>query len=260
MINRQILSFSCGIGLVLGVCTTTSFTTAAELAEIERRGKLIVAVKDNLPPLGFTDTQGNLQGLEIDLARQLAAELLGSPDAVVLQPVTNRERLNVLLEGQVDLTIAQVSATVPRSRLANFSRHYYLDSSSFVTSDQSVQTLADLANSKIAVLNSSSTIAVVRHHLPNATLVGVKSYVEALSLLEAGQAQALAANRTILVGWVQAYSDYHLLPVRLGGQALCVVMPKGLQYADLWQQVNDAIARWEASGWLQERLAHWGLL
>jgi polar amino acid transport system substrate-binding protein len=37
------------------------------------------------------------------------------------------------------------------------------------------------------------------------------------------------------------------------------VMPKGVQYAQLQQQVNDAIARWQASGWLAERIAAWGL-
>ena len=260
MISQRILSLCLTTGLVWGSCLTASFTPAAELSEIQRRGKLIVGVKDNLSPLGFTDAQGNLQGLEIDLARQLATELLGNPDAVVLQPVTNRERLNVVLEGKVDLTIARVSATAPRSRLVNFSRHYYLDSSGFVTADGAIQTLGDLANTKIVVLNKSSTIAVVRHHLPNATLVGADSYEQALSLLEAGTAQAFAADRTILVGWVQEYPHYHLLPVRLNGDPLCIVMPKGLQYSDLWLQVNKAIARWQESGWLPERLAHWGLL
>jgi len=45
------------------------------LSEIQKRGKLIIGVKDNLPPLGFRDHNGNLIGLEIDMARELAKEL-----------------------------------------------------------------------------------------------------------------------------------------------------------------------------------------
>jgi ABC-type amino acid transport substrate-binding protein len=36
--------------------------SAAEMSEIQQRGYLQVAVKDNLPPLGFRDANGNLQG------------------------------------------------------------------------------------------------------------------------------------------------------------------------------------------------------
>ncbi len=233
---------------------------AAQLEEIVERGKLIVAVKDNLRPLGFTDTEGNLQGLEIEIAKQLAEKLLGNSEAVVLLPVSNQQRIEVLLEGEVDLTIARVSATSGRSRLVNFSHYYYLDSTSFVTQDFKKQNLSDLANTTVAVLNNSSTIAVVRHHLPTAKLVGVDSYQEALSILEAGEADVFAGDRSVLAGWVQEYPSYQLLPVRLEGSALCVVLPKGLQYSSLWLRVNEAILSWKESGWLEERLAHWGLL
>ena len=38
------------------------FAIAAELAEIENRGKITIAVKDNLRPLGYKDDQDNLIG------------------------------------------------------------------------------------------------------------------------------------------------------------------------------------------------------
>lgn len=232
---------------------------SAELDEIEERGQLIVAVKDNLRPLAFRDAVGNLQGLEIDLAKHLAEEILGSSEAVILQPVSNIDRLNVVLEGKVDLTIARVTATDSRSRLVDLSRPYYLDGTGLVTKDRSITKLSDLETKAIAVLNGSSTIAVVDYALPKSKLVGVDSYQEALSLLANGGAVAFAADTSILAGWVQEYPDYRLLPVRLSGEALCVVMPKGLQYAPLRQRVNEAIARWQTSGWLAERLAAWGL-
>ncbi|NJR65773.1 MAG: transporter substrate-binding domain-containing protein [Leptolyngbyaceae cyanobacterium CRU_2_3] len=56
---------------------------AADLEAIVQRGYLVVGVKDNLRPLAFKGTQGQLEGLEIDLARHLAAELLGNSEAIV---------------------------------------------------------------------------------------------------------------------------------------------------------------------------------
>jgi polar amino acid transport system substrate-binding protein len=258
-VSHKFFRFSLAIGLVVVSSLPSAPVWSAQLKEIQQRGKLIVAVKDNLRPLGFRDVAGNLQGLEIDIAKRLAEELLGKPDAVVLQPVKNVERLNVVLEGKVDLTIAQVTATDSRYRLVDLSRPYYLDGTGLITKDASIAKLSDLATKTIAVLKGSSTIAVVKYATPTSKLVAVDSYEAARSLLENGGASAFAADKSVLSGWVQDYPQYKLLPERLSGEALCIVMPKGLQYTRLQERVNDAIARWQASGWLAERAATWGL-
>jgi polar amino acid transport system substrate-binding protein len=232
---------------------------AAELQEIQERGYLVVAVKDNLRPLGFRTADGQLQGLEIDIARQLAQELLGQADAVVLQPVANRDRLAVVLEDEVDLTIARVTATGPRARLVDFSLPYYTDGTAVVTNDSSIRQLADLAPHTLAVLNGSTTISTVRSLFPNIRLLGVNSYEEARVALESGHATAFAADASVLAGWVQEYPNYQLLPTLLSAEALCVVMPRGVQYDPLRQRVNEVIDRWWQTGWLQERMRYWGL-
>jgi len=233
--------------------------SAAEMPEIQQRGYLTIAVKDNLRPLGFRDASGNLQGLEIDLAQRLALDLVGKADAVKLKPIANRDRLSVVLDKKVDFAIARVTATESRSRIVSFSVPYYLDSTVLVTKDASVQQLSDLAKQKIAVLNNSSTIAQVRYYVPNAELVGVNSYQEAREKIETNTAVAFAADASVLSGWVQQYPQYRLLPTKLSTEPLSVVMPKGLQYDELRRNVNEAIARYLAEGWLQQRVQYWGL-
>lgn len=257
-----------GLGLCLSLMGTQILASvslpghAAQLPEILERGTLIVAVKDNLRPLGFRDSDGTLQGLEIDLARRLAADLLGDSNAVQLEPVSNRNRLSVVFDHEVDLAIASVTANRVRSRLVSFSLPYYLDGTALVSKTivRGTRNLAaSVAGRKIAVLKGSSTIAVVRYHLNAAQLVGVDSYQEAYSLLEAGEVNAFAADATVLAGWVQEYPEYSLLPVQLGTQPLAVVMPKGQQYAPLREKVNQAIAIAQTEGWLLERAQSWGL-
>lgn len=246
-----------GLSLVLSLIGLPSH--GAELKEIQQRGYLTVAVKDNLRPLGFRDATGQLRGLEIEIAQRIAQELLGRQEAVVFKPVTNSVRLSALLEGQVDLTIAQVTATPARSRLVDFSPPYYIDGMGMITNNPKTQQLADLTNQRVAVLDGSSTIATLRFILPGLKLVGVSSYQAGRSQLESGSVAAFAADSSVLSGWVQEAPQYRRLPVWLSAEPLCVVLPKGLQYEELRQRVNRAIARWQSEGWLSARIRYWGL-
>lgn len=260
------------LSAVVILCFTSLFlnlgtlsVSAASLKEIQQRGYIIVAVKDNLPPLGFKDESGKLQGLEIELAQRLAKDLLGKPDVVELdklvkfKPVTNLQRLKAVESGEVDMAIAKVTATASRERIVNFSVPYYFDGGVIATKDTSIQKLKDLQNSKIAVLKNSSTIASLKYYLPKAELVGVKSYREAQRSIENNQVAAFAADMSSLSNWIKQNPQYRLLTTKISTQPLSVVMPKGLQYDELRRSVSQLIASYIEKGWLKERTINWSL-
>ena len=235
---------------------------SAILRDIQRRGTLVVAVKDNVRPLGFRDDRGNLQGLEIDLARRLAQDLLGREstrdEAIDLQPVNNSDRLNVVISGRVDVAIAQLTVTNSRSRLVEFSIPYYADGTSLVT--KNLATTSEITNQAIAVLNGSSTAGEVRFRFPQARIIMVNSYQAGKEILDRGEAIAFAGDTSVLTGWVQTYPEYQLFSrLELYSNSLAIAMPKGEQYQDLHQQVNILISRYQQEGWLQERIKYWGL-
>jgi len=231
---------------------------SATLRDIHRRGSLVVAVKDNLRPLGFRDDQGNLQGLEIDLAKRLAADIFGREGAIDLQPVSNQDRLNLVTTGRVDLAIAQIGTTISRSRLVEFSVPYYADGTSLIA--KTLTKTADITTQAIAVLRGSSTANEVSYRFPQARLIPVNSYQAAKEILDRGAAIAFAGDTSVLAGWVQTEPEYRLFPhLELVSNSLAIAMPKGLQYNDLHQQINNAIARYQQSRWLQTRTQYWGL-
>ncbi|MDX2231001.1 MAG: transporter substrate-binding domain-containing protein [Leptolyngbyaceae cyanobacterium bins.349] len=254
-----------GLGLIIGttipgyLAISPSSVDAADLQTIKRRGRLVVAVKDNLPPLGFRDPAGRLQGFEIDLARQIAMELLGNPDALELKPALNQDRLNAVLAGDVDVAIAHVTLTPSRLRIVNFSSPYYRDGAAIATPYASLQSLADLAGKPIAVLDRSSTVEALRRALPSAILIPVQSYEDAKIAVETGRAIAVAADASILVGWVRQLPTYRLLTPLLSRQELAIVLPKGRQHEELRQEINQILTRLLTSGWLQQRANYWGL-
>ncbi len=246
--------------LVLGVqgfAAPVAFS--ADLATIEERGYLVVAVKDNWRPLGFVDEGGDLVGLEIDIATRLAVELFDDPTAVQLVPVSNLERLSAVLNDEVDLAIAGLAITPMRQRVVSFSTPYYLDGTAFLTRDPAIRDLQDLAQGTIALIDGSEAVTHVNYLLPTATLVGIDSYQEGYEMAAAGQVEAIAADLTVLSGWVQEYPNYRLLPSVLTAEPLAIAFPKGNQYADLQRFVNGTIDEWHADGWLEERATYWGL-
>lgn len=221
--------------------------------------KFIVAVKDNLRPLGFRDAQGNLQGFEIEIAKRLAEELLGSSTAIEFQPVSNRDRLQVVTNEKVDFAIARVTVNSSRARIVAFSEPYYLDGTGLITRNSAIQTERDLKDQTIAVLNHASTISTLRYRFPQLKLVGVNSYEAGKQSLESGQAIAFAADISVLTGWAQEFPEYRVLPLRISTEPLAIVFPKSLEADELRRRVDQIIRRWKAEGWLQQRANYWGL-
>lgn len=244
---------------IFSIVISQHFAGAGTLKEIQQRRKLVVAIKDNLPPLGFRDRNGNLQGLEIDIARKLAEEIFNKSDSIDFIPVSNQNRLKVVIDGTVDISIAKVTITPTRSRVIDFSRSYYLDGTGIITDRVNILKTQDLIGKKVAVLKNSTTISTLQYITPQAQLIGVDSYQQAREFLAAGKVVAIGADRSILIGWLTAESKYRVLPDKLSSEALGIVIPKGVKYQALQDLVNRSIERWQANGWLQERIQYWGL-
>lgn len=230
---------------------------ALTLDQIKKRGYLVVGVTTNHRPLSFEDEQGNLQGLEIDLIRRIAKELFGNESAVKFVPLRNVNRLQAVIDREVDITVASVSANSFRYRIVDFSPYYYLSSTAIVTKDHTINNLS--SEHTLAVLEGSSAIALLKHHLPSINLIGVSSYQEGLALVKQNKVTGFAADKTILTGWIQENRDYQLLPQVYGTYPLAIVLPKGLQHQKLREQINQTITKLSQNGWLQQRAEYWGL-
>lgn len=228
---------------------------AADLETIKRRGYLIVGVQADVAPLSWQDTQGQWQGFEVDLARSLAAELLGNPAAVRFQGLQSRDRLPALLADRVDVLIAQMTVTDSRQRVAQFSRPYYRDRIGLLR----LRSAAPSPPRRVAVLQGSSAIPLLRWQAPELELVGVESYTAAQTALDRGQVEAIAADRLILQQWQRQSDRYQLLPQQWGDFPLAIALPQGLQYRSLQIAINRLIQNWDEGDKLRDIQKRWGL-
>ncbi len=249
-----------GLSLMLGAQGAVSpVSVAAELETIQARGYLIVAVREGWRPLSFLNEDGALVGLEVDIARQLAQAVLGNPDAVVFQVVSNLDRIPAVLEDRADLAIAGLTITPERMRLVSFSLPYYLDGAGFLVRDAEFTRLQQLQRQRVGLLQGSSLVPSVRHILPQAELIPLATYQEGFTQLSRGQVDAFAGDVTVLVGWQQDHPGYALLPALASAEPLAIALPKGTQFNPLRTVVNEALATWHENDWLEERATFWGL-
>jgi polar amino acid transport system substrate-binding protein len=252
-------------GLCLGLTVSTGKVgfwgapaQATPLKEIQRRGTLIVAVKENWFPLGFRDEAGQLQGFEIAIARQLATDLLGAEQKVLFKAVKNSERLTAITSGAVDLAIANLTLTENRQRLVMFSDPYYRSGTGILTTQIQLDRLSKLSRKAIAVLQPSVTLPYLRSFLPEAQLQGASSYQAALEHLNTQQVQAIVGDQIVLSAQAKQ-PGYYFYPTKLTVQPLAIALPKGVQHEGLRAAINDRLARWRQSGWLQQQQKIWGL-
>lgn len=120
-------------------------------------GTLKVGVRDDIVGLGYLNpTTGQYYGLEIDLARELAADL-GYAEAQFIT-VTPDNRKDMLLNGEVDCLIATYSIEESRLKNFDFSPAYYTDYTSIMVEKSSlIDHIEDLVGKKIGVLDGANT-------------------------------------------------------------------------------------------------------
>ena len=238
----------------------TASTNARPWPEIESSGILRAGVKADLPPLAWQDDLGDWHGFEIAIARQLAHQLLGDDRAVEFVPLANQERLEAVIDDRVDMAIAQIGITTGRIRQVNLTLPYYLDGTTVVVPESSpLLSTLDLTSEAVAVLRNSTAVATLNILSPEIETIGTESYRDSVEALQTEQVDGVAADASVMAGWVQDNPDYRLLTPLLSGSGLAIAMPKGNQYSELHRRVHAEMQELADSGWFEQQAGEWGL-
>ncbi|MDR3200364.1 MAG: transporter substrate-binding domain-containing protein, partial [Spirochaetales bacterium] len=122
----------------------------AGVEAIKKAGVLKVGVKADVPKFGLVNTAtGKYEGLEIELSKLIAKDILGNAEKVEFTPVTAKTRGPLLDTGELDLVIATFTITEERKLTYNFSTKYYTDAvGMLVKKAEGVSSLKD-CNGKI---------------------------------------------------------------------------------------------------------------
>ena len=116
---------------------------------IRQRGRLIVGLDQSTNLFSFRDpVSGQLQGFDVDIAREIARDLVGDPSKVEFRLLTSPERITALEDQTVDIVVNAMTITCARAEQIAFSTVYFEASQRLlVPKDSDVQGPADLAAS-----------------------------------------------------------------------------------------------------------------
>jgi polar amino acid transport system substrate-binding protein len=201
MMNRR---FMVSLLCLAGMAAFTQARAENALESIEKAKEVRIAVPADTPPFGFKGADGQLRGLDIEMANLVAAKLGVKAKLVV---VASGERIPALQQNKVDLVISTLGKNPEREKLIDFAKDY----SSFylaVFGPKSVTAAAagDLAGKSVAVTRGS----IEDQELTKVAPAGVKierfdTVQAAVEAYSAGKAQLLAAGVSVVAAATQAH-------------------------------------------------------
>ncbi|KQX52895.1 MULTISPECIES: glutamate ABC transporter substrate-binding protein [unclassified Streptomyces] len=105
---------------------TPSSADGPSIDAIKQRGKLVVGVDQSSYRWGYRDPEkGTLEGFDIELARAVAADILGDRNAVILRAIPTNQRTALLNSGKIDLVVRTMTINCKRIGEVAFSTAYF---------------------------------------------------------------------------------------------------------------------------------------
>lgn len=248
-----ILTFVIITPVLLTGCKSKS---QADLDVIIKRDKIIFGVKSDTKPFGFMEN-GELKGIDVDIARYITKSILGDENKAEFKIVDSANRLITLSSGDVDMVIASMSITPQRSLVINFSKPYYFAGQTvLVRNDSDIKSLADIKNRKIVVVFGSTAEKNLRIAVPDAIIVGTKSYINAFEMLKSKSVEGLATDDTILISFIQD-GKYRILNKRYTIEPYAIGFRKSDMSNSLEKRVNDILDEMKNNGQLKKIEKKW---
>lgn len=193
----------------------------------EASGELIVGVYENVP-IVFTDENGLPAGIIIDILKSVAAKEKLTP---AYKSCEFAQCLEMLESGEINLMPA-VAFSESRQKRFLFSKESVLANWAQIYTQKSndIQSLLDLENKKIAVLNSDIHVEKFKEILGqfdiSSHLINVDSYQDVFNAILDGRADAGLVNRTFGY-WANGPGDLRRTPILLNPINLLFSVKKG---------------------------------
>ncbi len=178
------------------ISPVTATAQSPVLTRVLKSGELRVGMTADQPPLNAKDKNGEMMGLEVDLAEGLALAL-----GLELKIVEMRfgQLLGALKKGKVDMVMSGVDITPERTKDFLFVGPYLISGKSLLTTSKALakaDTVDDINNEKVTfvALARSTSAAFATRHMPKAKLIPIDNYEMGVKKVLSGEADAMIAD------------------------------------------------------------------
>ncbi len=225
---------------------------------IVKEGKLVVGLTGQQPPMNATTKQGELIGLDVDLARAMA-DALGVE--LEFRTLAFADLLPALVSGRIDVVVSGMTATAARNRQVAFVGPYFVSGKGLLAQAERYAALKsgeglNAPTVTVAALKYSTSLAFAEELMPKAQLIPTDSYDEAIKLILAGKVDVLVADYPYCALTSFRYQDKGLA----AGQSPLTYEPLGIALQEdtlLINWMQNFLVTLEGSGELKKMHQKW---
>ena len=244
-------------GVSMAVAAGPALAQSDTLASVKQKGKLVVGVKADYKPFGYTDPSGKIVGLEVDLANDVAKRL---GVQVELVPVVAANRMEFLKQGRIDLMIATMAYKPDRAEVVGIPEPFYYAgaASVFAKKNSGLKNWTDLKGKPICAIQGAYYNRKTGEEF-GAQLAVFKGVTEAMSALEGGNCVGVVFDTTFFAGIMgdAKWADYAMVLPAIDpepwGMGVRKDDPKFAAY------MSDLSKEWHKTGFILGLEKKWGI-
>ncbi|MDM5359053.1 transporter substrate-binding domain-containing protein [Peribacillus sp. RS7] len=227
------------------------------LAQVKDKDKIVFGVKNDTRLFGLKNpSTGDVEGFDIDIAKALAAEILGDENKVEFKEVTSKTRMALLNNGDIDAIVATMTITEDRKKEVDFTDVYFdAGQSLLVKKGSDIKGIDSLKGKKVLAVKGSTSSINIREKAPDAQVLEFENYSEAFAALKSGQGDALTTDDSILYGMADEDPNYELVGGTFTDEPYGIAVKKG--NAEFVDELNKALKSLKDSGKYDEIHDKW---
>jgi len=231
--------------------------SGSTMAAIADRGRLIVGVDQDSYPFGSRNpTSGQLEGFDIDVAREIARSIFGDPNRVELKVIDPTQRESELQSADVDLVVRTYSITCERKNIVGFSTvYYYAEQKILAVKGSGIDSAAALSGKRVCSVFGTTSLSRLSALVPRPILIGVKSWTDCLVMLQQGQVDAISTDDSVLAGLKQQDPNVEISESGIGKEPYGVGVK--LENSDLVRFVNGVLEQMRVDGTWERLYERW---
>ena len=210
------------------------------LDEIKESGKIVIGVFSDKSPFGYVDENGEYQGYDVELARQIGTDL-GVDVEFVSTEAANR--VEYLETNKVDIILANFTVTEERAEKVDFAEAYMNVALGVVSHKDNVVTdLSQVGDRTVIVISGTTAETYLTEHNPDLKLEKYDTYAAAKTAFENNKDAVWANDNTEVIAFAKSSgSDEYVVGIEELGDKDTIAPAVAKGNSELLDWVNDEL-------------------